>query len=197
MKTVIINYNAGNVFSVTSALKRMGYDFILSDRDDEILSADRVIFPGVGEASSAMSFLRKKNLDEVIRQIKRPFLGICLGMQLMAEHSVEGDTECLSIFGDTTIRKFSPKSALKVPHMGWNDVYALKGELFHGIEEHCYFYFVHSYYASVSPLTAAECTYGIPFSAALNKDNFYGLQFHPEKSGEKGEEVLKNFMERT
>ena len=191
MSVVIINYNAGNVQSVTYALQRLGVEPVLSDDAAVILSADRVIFPGVGEASTAMSFLKAKGLDKVIKGLKQPVFGVCLGLQLMCKHSEENDTECLGIF-DLEVKKFAPK--LKVPQMGWNTLTDMKSPLFDGIGPDSYVYFVHSYYAELSEDTIATTDYVNPFSAALHKDNFYALQAHPEKSGKVGARILENFL---
>ncbi len=188
----IIDYNAGNISSVQNALNRLGYDSIITRDKDEILKAEKVILPGVGEASSAMSHLKKYDLDEFIKELKQPFIGICLGMQLMCKSSEEGDTNCLGIF-DSDVKLFPPQE--KVPHMGWNDLTALKGDLFKNIKPLDDVYFVHSYYAELCNDTSAQCDYIIPFSAALQKDNFYATQFHPEKSADIGEQLLKNFLE--
>ncbi len=187
----IIKYNAGNIASVQNALNRLGYESILTDDKNEILNADKVIFPGVGEASSAMNYLREKNLDQVILSIKKPFLGICLGLQLMCEYSEEGNTKCLGIF-NSTVKEF-PKTE-KVPHMGWNNLTDTKGILFEGIQPNSDVYFVHSYYAEINSQCIAKCNYIQPFSAAMQKDNFYATQFHPEKSADIGEQILKNFL---
>lgn len=191
MSVVIINYNAGNVQSVTYALQRLGIEPVLSDSPEVIRAADRVIFPGVGEASTAMRFLRNRKLDQVIKELKQPVFGVCLGLQLMCRHSEENDTECLGIF-DLEVRKFAPK--LKVPQMGWNTLTAMKSPLFDGVAEESYVYFVHSYYAELSEHTIATTEYVNPFSAALKKDNFYALQAHPEKSGKVGAKILENFL---
>lgn len=192
MSTVIIDYGAGNVFSVAYALERLGYKAQLSDDKQVIAAADKVIFPGVGSAGSAMDFLQKKGLDQFIPQLQQPILGICLGLQLMGQHSEEKDTKCLGIF-DSDILHF-PKG-LKTPQMGWNKITDLKGPLFHGLKDGMYAYFVHSYYAPYSEKhTIATSDYGVPFSAAIQKDNFYACQFHPEKSGNDGQKILKNFM---
>lgn len=191
MSVVIINYNAGNVQSVTYALNRLGVDPILSDDPEVIQSADKVIFPGVGEASTAMAFLRQKGLDQVIKNLKQPVFGVCLGLQLMCKHSAENDTQCLGIF-DIEVKKFEPK--LKVPQMGWNTLEQVSGPLFQELGDDPYVYFVHSYYAELSDYTVAVTDYVNPFSAALQKDNFYALQAHPEKSGKVGEKILENFL---
>lgn len=192
MSVVIINYNAGNVQSVKNALNRLGVDPVLSDEKEVIQRADRVIFPGVGEASTAMDFLRKRNLDQVIKELKQPVFGVCLGLQLMCRYSEENDTACLGIF-DVDVKKFEPK--LKVPQMGWNTLEAMNTSLFADLPQEPYVYYVHSYYAELSENTIARTTYVNDFSAALQKDNFYALQAHPEKSGKVGEQILKNFLE--
>jgi imidazole glycerol-phosphate synthase subunit HisH len=188
----IVKYNAGNIKSVQNALNRLGYKSILTDNQAELISADKVIFPGVGEASSAINYLREKGLDEVITNLKQPVLGICLGLQLMCKYSEEGDTRCLGIF-DANVRLFPPVD--KIPHMGWHNCLTMKGDLFKGVTVGDDLYFVHSYYAEISTFTFATCDYIVPFSAAMQKDNFYATQFHPEKSAETGERILKNFLE--
>ena len=197
MKIAIIKYNAGNIMSVDFALQRLGIEANVTADHDEIRRADRVIFPGVGEASTTMAYLRDHKLDQLIRDLKQPVLGICLGLQLMCSHSEEGDVECLGIFPEK-VKKFIPvpamESMVKVPHMGWNSITDLKSNLFDESLENQYFYFVHSYYAASGADTAATCTYMVPFSAALQKNNFYATQFHPEKSGKVGERILKNFI---
>ncbi|MFA8434195.1 MAG: imidazole glycerol phosphate synthase subunit HisH [Marinifilaceae bacterium] len=190
-RIVIIDYGAGNVQSVKFAFQRLKLDVELTNDPQRIQSADRVIFPGVGEASSAMSALKSSGLDQLIPQLKQPVLGICLGMQLMCQHCEEGDTMGLGIFS-TSVKRFPPEE--KVPHMGWNAAEEMKGELFRGISGRAYFYFVHSYYVPLTEYTVATCDYIRPFSAALHKDNFFGCQFHPEKSGETGEKLLQNFL---
>jgi glutamine amidotransferase len=200
MKLAVIKYNAGNVQSVTYALNRLGIEPILTDNVEEILSADKVLFPGVGEASTAMRFLKEKGLDLLIPQLKQPTLGICLGLQLMCMHSEENDTECLGIF-DIQVKRFEQQKldasglVFKVPQMGWNNVYDLQTPLFQGIENNSYLYFVHSYYAELSAQTIAKTDYVNTFSASLHRDNFYAAQFHPEKSGDIGAQLLKNFIE--
>jgi imidazole glycerol-phosphate synthase subunit HisH len=191
MSTVIIKYNAGNIQSVLFALERIGQTAIVTDDAKQIRDAGKVIFPGVGEASSAMRYLRQRGLDRLIRELTQPVLGICLGMQLLCSHSEENDTDCLGIF-DTPVKKFN--DALKVPQMGWNSISRLSAPLFRNVEEGSYCYFVHSYYAELSPNTIATTEYGIPFSSALAKNNFYGVQFHTEKSAAAGEQILKNFL---
>jgi len=193
MKIAIIKYNAGNIKSVLLALKRLGYQGVLTDDPGEILAADRVIFPGQGEASSAMRYLKAKGLDEVIKQIEKPFLGICLGLQLLCKHSEEGDTNCLGIF-DTNVKKFP--STLKVPHMGWNLMETNDNNLFDATIGKPYFYFVHSYYAELCAQTVAQAGYMLNFSAVLQKANFLAIQPHPEKSAEVGENFLRNFIEQ-
>jgi glutamine amidotransferase len=188
----IVKYNAGNTASVKNALDRLGCACKITDDKDEIISAGKVVFPGVGEASSAMKYLRKENLHKLIPSLRQPVLGICLGLQLMCKSSEEGDAECLGIF-DTKVKLF-PKTDI-VPHIGWNNLTELKTTLFKGIEPCHDFYFVHSYYAELCPETIAVCDYITPFAAAINKNNFYATQFHPEKSASVGEQVLKNFLE--
>ena len=194
MSLVIIRYNAGNIRSVLYALERIGMSAGVTDDPQQIRSATKVIFPGVGEASTAMNYLKERGLDKLIRELRQPVLGICLGMQLMCQHSAENDTPCLGIF-DTQVRRFNPGTrALKVPQIGWNKVEDKTGDLFRGIPEPTYCYFVHSYYAEPCGETAATTEYGTRFSSALQKDNFYGVQFHPEKSAATGEQILKNFL---
>lgn len=188
----IIKYNAGNVKSVENALLRLGYDCVVTNDFDTLIQAEKVIFPGVGEAKSAMRYLVENGLDQVILNLKQPVLGICLGLQLMCSESEEGNVKCLGIF-ENNVRKFEETDL--VPHMGWNDIHCLKGNLFHGIQNNKDFYFVHSYYAELSENTTAVCEYIVPFSASLEKDNFYATQFHPEKSADIGEKILKNFLE--
>ena len=187
----IIDYNAGNISSVQNALERLGYESVITRDKDEILRADKVILPGVGEASTAMKYLKKYELDTFIKDIRQPFLGICLGMQLMCISSEEGKTDCLGIF-NAKVKLFPPKE--KVPHIGWNSLYELKGDLFKEMSATEDVYFVHSFYAELCEETSAECNYIFPFSAALQKDNFYATQFHPEKSATVGEQILKNFL---
>lgn len=189
----IIKYNAGNVQSVQYALQRIGVDSIVTDDFEVIHNADKVIFPGVGHAQSAMQYLREKKLDTLIISLKQPVLGICLGLQLMCKHSEEGDTTCLGIF-DTEVKLFS-SPVLKVPQIGWNNIYDYKSVLFNGLPDQAFVYTVHSYYAALSKATTATTDYILPFSAALQKDNFYAVQFHPEKSGGVGETILKNFIQ--
>ena len=192
MKLVIINYGAGNIQSIKFAFERLGVHAILSDDADEIKAADKVIFPGVGEASSAMAKLKATGLDKVIPTLKQPVLGICLGMQLMCNHSTEGDTTGLGIF-DVDVVKFSDK--VKVPQIGWNEIESLKTPLFKDIPEHSFMYLVHSFYAPKCDAMIASTNYEVDYASALQKDNFYGVQFHPEKSGKVGQEILKNFCQ--
>lgn len=192
MKLVIVKYNAGNVQSVSFALERLGVNFVISENADEIRSADKVLFPGVGEASTTMKFLREKNLDVLLPTLRQPFLGICLGMQLMCRHSEENNTPCLGIF-DETVRRFNPTPAQKVPHMGWNTL-SLRDSWLDPALEQRHVYFVHSYYVPVNSFTSAVTEYIAPFSAAIHRDNFYAVQFHPEKSADAGELVLKSFL---
>ncbi|MGQ1909342.1 imidazole glycerol phosphate synthase subunit HisH [Marinifilum sp. RC60d5] len=189
---VIIDYDAGNIQSVKYAFERLGITPLVSNDEQVIRNADKVIFPGVGEAAWAMNSLRKNGLDKLIPELKQPVLGICLGMQLMCESSEEGNTEALGIF-PVQVKRFT--NELKVPQMGWNQLKDMRAELFKGIESGEYAYFVHSYYVPVFEGTAAKCEYILPFSAALQKDNFYACQFHPEKSGELGVKILRNFVE--
>ena len=187
----IVKYNAGNIKSVENTVKRLGYNCIVTDDAEQIRAADKVIFPGVGEASSAMKYLKKYKLDILIKSLQQPVLGICLGQQLMCNYSEEGNTNCLGIF-DTTVKKFSPKEI--VPHMGWNNLQSLKKNLFEGVNETDDVYFIHSYYCEICNDTTAICDYILPFSAAMQKGNFYATQFHPEKSAAVGEKILNNFM---
>ncbi|MBN1987041.1 MAG: imidazole glycerol phosphate synthase subunit HisH [Prolixibacteraceae bacterium] len=197
MNIVIIKYNAGNIESVNNALNRLGVNAEITASHDKIKKADKVIFPGVGEASTTMNYLRKHQLDKVIVSLKQPVLGICLGLQLMCSHSEENNTTCLGIF-EEKVKRFIPKPGeehiTKVPHMGWNAIYNLNSSLFSAETEDQYVYFVHSYYASLGEHTAATCNYIVPFSAALQKNNFYATQFHPEKSGTVGAKILENFL---
>lgn len=194
MGIVIIKYNAGNIFSVDSAMKRLNVDAIVTDDIELIRKADKVIFPGVGEASTTMNYLRSTGLDKVIKDLKQPVLGICLGMQLMCKHSEEGNADCLNIF-DVDVKRFiSQKHEDKIPHMGWNTITNVKNPLFDTSLENQYVYFVHSYYVPINSNTAATTDYILPFSAALHTENFYATQFHPEKSGSVGEYILTNFL---
>jgi imidazole glycerol-phosphate synthase subunit HisH len=192
MKVVIIKYNAGNVYSVHAALQRLGIEAELSDDPEVIHNADKIIFPGVGEASTARAYLDEKNLSRLIVSLKQPVLGICLGLQLFCKQSEENDTTGLGVF-DVEVKKFPATE--KVPHMGWNTLEALNGPLFKNIEEGSHVYFVHSFYAEISGDTIARTNYSVPFSAALQRDNFFALQFHPEKSAKVGSKILKNFID--
>ena len=192
MDLKIVNYGAGNIKSIQFAFQRLGYDAILSNNPDEIIKADRVIFPGVGEASSAMKMLKESGLDTLIPQLKQPVLGICLGMQLMCDHSEEGDTKGLGIF-NVNVKRFS--NNVKVPQMGWNTVKNLKSDLFKNISEDDYMYLVHSYYAQNCEEAIATSHYEIEYASALANDNFYGVQFHPEKSSKSGVQLLQNFLD--
>jgi imidazole glycerol phosphate synthase, glutamine amidotransferase subunit len=194
MRVAIIKYNAGNIYSVDYALKRLGINAIVTGDEEEIRSADKVIFPGVGEAKSTMEYLKSEGLDRVIKGLTRPVLGICLGMQLMCRFSEEREVECLNIF-DAEVKRFIPSRwEDKVPHMGWNTLNDTKGPLFPEELRDQYVYFVHSYYVPLTDYTVAATDYIQPFSAGLQKDNFYATQFHPEKSGKIGEMILKNFL---
>ena len=192
MKLIIIDYGAGNIKSIQFAFKRLGVDAVLSNNINEIKAADKVIFPGVGEASSAFKMLQESGLDVVIPALKQPVLGICLGMQLMCNSSEEGNTKGLGIF-DVDVKKFS--NTVKVPQMGWNVIKDLKSDLFTGIKENEFMYLVHSFYAEICDEAIATTDYEIEYASALQKDNFYGVQFHPEKSSIAGEQILKNFLE--
>ena len=192
MKIAIVKYNAGNIESVKNALNRLDIEPILTDDAETLRSADRVIFPGVGEASTAMNYLRQKQLDEVIKALKQPVLGVCLGMQLLCKYSEENSTDCLNIL-PYNVRKFV-SDKLKVPQIGWNSISNLKGKLFDEIPENSYVYFVHSFYVESGENTTATADYGLDFSAAVEYKNFYATQFHPEKSGEIGAKILENFL---
>ncbi len=192
MNIAIVDYKRGNIQSVTYALNRLGVTPVLTSNKEEIAAADKVLMPGVGEAGSAMRCLQELELDQFIPTLQQPVLGICLGMQLMCSSSEEGQTPCLSIF-DTEVKKF-PGNELKVPHVGWNSIDQYKGRLWEGLNNNAYVYFVHGYYVALHETTASVCNYMAPFSAALEKDNFYAVQFHPEKSGEVGERILQNFL---
>lgn len=196
MKIVIIKYNAGNIRSVLFALERIGASALVTDDADLICTADKVIFPGVGEASSAMNYLKERKLDLLIRDLKQPVLGVCLGMQLLCLNSEENNTECIGVFRES-VKKFQPgeNKSLKVPQMGWNNIYELKSDLFKGIPEKSYAYFVHGYYAGLGATTIAKTNYVQEYSSALHFNNFYGVQFHPEKSSKTGEQILKNFIQ--
>lgn len=193
MRLVLIKYNAGNIQSVRFALERLGVDFTVSDNIEEIQHADKVIFPGVGEASTTMAFLKEKKLDQLIKSLKQPVLGVCLGMQLMCRYSEENNTSCLGIF-DEEVKKFIPKGAFKVPHMGWNKLLLNENSWLDSALQDQHVYFVHSFYVPVNKFTSATTEYRSPFSAAMQKENFYAVQFHPEKSAEAGELVLKSFL---
>ena len=194
MSLVIIKYNAGNIQSVLYALERIGVEAKVTDDHDEIFRADKVIFPGVGEASSAMKYLRERGLNKVLKGLEQPVLGICLGMQLMCTYSEENKTDCLGIF-EEKVKKFREDIPdLKVPQVGWNNIYNLKSPLFENVSPDAYCYFVHGYYAPLGRDTIATTDYTTPYSSALHKDNFYGVQFHPEKSANAGEQILRNFL---
>ena len=194
MKIAIIKYNAGNIQSVLYALERIGVNALVTDDYEKIQSAGKVIFPGVGEASSAMRYLKEHKLDAVIKNLQQPVLGICLGMQLMCAHSEENDTTCLGIFEEQVKLFTPPAGGAKVPQIGWNNIFDLKSGLFRELPENSYCYFVHGYYAALGEHTIATADYIQPYSAALHKNNFYGAQFHPEKSAKTGEQILKNFL---
>jgi len=194
MEVAIIKYNAGNIYSVMHGLRRIGIEPVVTDDKSLILAADKVIFPGVGEASSTMAYLKEHKLDLLIKDLKQPVLGICIGLQLMCKHSEEGNTDCLGIF-DTEVKRFIPQQISdKVPQMGWNTIHSLQTDLFTPDMEEQYVYYVHSYYAALCSQTTAVTDYLQPFSAALHRDNFYATQFHPEKSGPLGERILRNFI---
>lgn len=194
MQVAIVKYNAGNIYSVVNALKRLGVEPLLTDDAEQLGKADRVVFPGQGEARGAMEYLRARGLDKIIRSLRQPVLGICIGQQLLCRHSEEGDTECIGIF-DTEVKRFQPQHHEdKVPCMGWNKLYDTSSPLMQNVDEQ-YVYFVHSYYVPVCQETIAKADYILPFSAAMHKDNFYACQFHPEKSGRVGERIIKNFLE--
>lgn len=194
MDVAIVKYNAGNIYSVVNAMKRLGIEPVLTDDAEMLQKADRVLFPGQGQAREAMEYLKAHQLDQVIKNLKQPVLGICVGQQLLCRHSEEGDVDCIGIF-DVDVKRFQPqKHEDKVPAMGWNEIYDLKTELYKGLS-HPYSYFVHSYYVPLCKETIAKADYILPYSASLHKDNFYTCQFHPEKSGKVGEQILKNFLE--
>lgn len=194
MQVAIVKYNAGNIYSVDCALKRVGVEAVITDNPEILRAADKVIFPGVGEARSTMEYLRTYHLDELIRDLRQPVLGICIGMQLMCRHSEEGDVDCLGIF-DVPVKRFIPTGhEMKVPHMGWNQLRDPKSKLMEGITPGEFVYYVHSFYVPENEFTIASTDYIEPFSAALHKDNFYATQFHAEKSGEAGEQILRNFL---
>ncbi|KPL13403.1 MAG: imidazole glycerol phosphate synthase subunit HisH [Bacteroides sp. SM23_62] len=192
MKVAIVKYNAGNIRSVYFALERLGVEAAITDDHEQLRAADRVIFPGVGEASTTMNYLKERKLDILLRELTQPVLGICLGLQLMCAHSEEGNADCIGIF-DLEVKKFEMK--LKVPHMGWNSLENVSGKLFSPDLEGAFVYFVHSYYAALGENTSAVTDYINPFSAAIERDNFFATQFHPEKSGPVGEKILKNFLD--
>ncbi len=192
MKIAIVKYNAGNVESVKNALNRLNIEPILTDDAEELSAADKVIFPGVGEASTAMNYLRERKLDAVIKNLTQPVLGVCLGMQLLCESSDENNTNCLGIL-PYRVRRFKSEN-LKIPQMGWNNIFDLKSDLFKGVDENEYVYFVHSFYVEAGAETIATCDYGVNFSAAVRHKNFYAVQFHTEKSGAVGERILENFL---
>ena len=197
MKLAIIKYNAGNIQSVLYALERLGLEAEVTDNAEKIIAADKVLFPGVGEASSAMQSLKESSLDHVIKELKQPVFGICVGMQLLCQHSEENDTECLGIV-PVQVKKFTSKDReIKIPQIGWNNIFNLKSGLFKNVEEGSFIYNVHSYYAEDSDYTIAKCNYGIEYAAAIKKDNFYGVQFHTEKSAIIGDRILRNFIENT
>lgn len=201
MDVAIVKYNAGNIYSVVNAMKRLGINPLLTDDAEMLQKADRVLFPGQGQAKEAMEYLKAHHLDQVIRDLKQPVLGICVGQQLLCRHSEEGDVDCIGIF-DVDVKRFQPqRHEDKVPAMGWNEIYDLKTDLYKGFGNsseallHPYSYFVHSYYVPLCEDTIAKADYILPYSASLHKDNFYTCQFHPEKSGKVGELILKNFLE--
>ena len=193
MEIVIIKYNAGNIQSVLYALERIGAQARVTDEAELITAADKVIFPGVGEASSAMQYLKQRKLDQVIKELTQPVLGICLGMQLLCMQSEENETECLGII-PVAVKKFSGNGHLKIPQIGWNNIYDLRSGLFKNVQSGSFIYNVHSYYAEDSEFTLAKCNYGLEYAAAIGKGNYYGLQFHTEKSAGIGEQILKNFL---
>lgn len=195
MNVAIVKYNAGNIYSVVNALKRLGIDPLLTDNPEELLKADKVLFPGQGHAGEAMEYLKARRLDEVIRSLKQPVFGICVGQQLLCKHSEEGDTDCIGIF-DAEVKRFQPeKHEDKVPCMGWNRLYDLKSPLYQYLNEGDYVYFVHSFYVPKCADTIATADYIQPYSASMHSNNFYTCQFHPEKSGKVGEQIIKNFIE--
>lgn len=194
MDVAIVKYNAGNIYSVVNAMKRLGINPILTDDAEMLQKADRVLFPGQGQAKEAMEYLKAHQLDQVIKNLTQPVLGICVGQQLLCRHSEEGDVDCIGIF-DVDVKRFQPqKHEDKVPAMGWNEIYDLKTDLYKGLA-HPYSYFVHSYYVPLCEETIATADYILPYSASLHKDNFYTCQFHPEKSGKVGEQILRNFLD--
>lgn len=194
MKVAIVKYNAGNIYSVVNALRRLGVEPLLTDDAEELQKADRILFPGQGEAKTTMAYIREHKLDEIIRSLKQPVLGICIGQQLLCRHSEEGDTDCIGIF-PVDVKRFQPQHHDdKVPQMGWNSIYDLKTPLFEGIKNEDFIYNVHSFYIPENEFTIATCNYIHPYSAAMHKDNFYTCQFHPEKSGKVGERIIENFL---
>lgn len=197
MKVAIVKYNAGNIYSVVNALNRLGVNPIITDDAETLMSADKVLFPGQGEAGTTMKYIREHHLDTIIKSLRQPVLGICVGQQLLCRHSEEGDTECIGIF-PIDVKRFRPqRHEDKVPAMGWNDLHitSTTNGIFKGFGEHPYVYFVHSYYVPVCEWTIATADYILPYSAALRKDNFWATQFHPEKSGNVGEQIIKNFLD--
>ena len=194
MNVAIVKYNAGNILSVTYALERLGISPVVTDNIEELQKADRVIFPGVGEASTAMAYLKERSLDTVIKNLEQPVLGICLGMQLLCSYSEENNTSCLSVF-DERVVSFLANGSDKIPQVGWNTISDYSSNLFKGLPTNAYCYFVHGYYAALGPDTIATTKYILPYSAALHKNNFYGVQFHPEKSASVGEKILQNFLD--
>lgn len=198
MDVAIVKYNAGNIYSVVNAMKRLGITPTLTDDVEKLQKADRILFPGQGQAKEAMEYLKAHRLDRIIKDLQQPVLGICVGQQLLCRHSEEGDVDCIGIF-DVNVKRFTPqRHEDKVPAMGWNEIYNLKTDLFKGLQEkevYPYVYFVHSYYVPLCQDTTAMADYILPYSASLHKDNFYACQFHPEKSGKVGEQILKNFLE--
>lgn len=197
MKVAIVKYNAGNIYSVVNALNRLNIEPIITDNATELMTADRVLFPGQGEASTTMAYLREHKLDDIIRDLKQPVLGICVGQQLLCKHSEEGNADCIGIF-PVDVKRFQPtRHEDKVPAMGWNELtFPHEDSIFKGLPEHPYVYFVHSYYVPLCEWTIAQADYILPYSAALHKDNFWAMQFHPEKSGSIGEQIIKNFIEQ-
>ncbi len=193
MRVAIVKYNAGNIRSVAYALNRLGIEPEISDDPEVLRSVDKVIFPGVGEASTAMRYLKKDGLDQLIPSLKQPVLGICLGLQLMCTHSEENNTDCLNIF-PVQVKKFPSQDQIKVPQIGWNTIHDLKSPLFKGLSENAFMYFVHSYYAEQNPYAIATTDYIFPYTSAIHKDNFYAVQFHAEKSGEVGSQIIENFI---
>lgn len=195
MTVSIIKYNAGNIFSVVNALRRMGIEPIITDNADELRCSDRVLFPGQGDAATTMGYIRRHNLDNTIRSLRQPVLGICVGQQLLCRHSEEGDTDCIGIFDEDVVKFHPNRHEDKVPAMGWNRISLSEDPLLRGLGEEPYVYFIHSYYVPVCKYTIAEADYIQPYSAALHKGNFWATQFHPEKSGDTGEKILRNFLE--